>query len=1254
MYWLLVASGLSACAGYKTQYSPLGSQWAEEQPDSSTITHTMYLIGDAGNDSPDDQAPVLTYLKGKLATESANSSILFLGDNIYPSGMPPEEDSLNRSIAEYRLTSQLEILDEFKGRPVFIPGNHDWRGWGGKGLARQQKFVQKYINKHRGVKDKDDYEDYFLPLDGCSGPEVIELNDDVVVVVVDSQWWLMDWDKEPKMNDGCEIKNREHFKFVFENVIRKYRSKKVVIAMHHPPYTYGPHGGRFTWKQHLFPLTEMKPNLYIPLPGLGSLSALFRGTIGSRQDMANKRYKDLRRALFAGANKNGSFIFASGHEHGLQFIQDENHSFIVSGSGSKKSPVGMGKGSQFASTEPGFSTIQYYENGQVWTNFYAVSPDGLQAKVIFRKRLKDKVQPEPEMGLNAPAVPALAKDSVDHFVTMHQAAKTGGLHGFLFGEHHRNLYQQPYTFRVMDLSQERGGLTPVKLGGGNQTNSLRLEAADGKEYVLRGLAKDVSRFIPFPFNKMTAAKYVVEDNFLSTNPFAPLSMPVLADAIEVYHTNPQLVFVPEQPALSDYNGIVGGTMNLYEERPKGKHWKDAAFFGNPHKIVGTADVVEEILDDPDSRVDEAWMLRTRMLDFLVGDWDRHDDQWAWASIDQSKGRTLFRPIPKDRDQAFSLYDGLVTGLARFTQPFLRQLQSFGPEVKNVKWSTWSARLVDRTFLNGLSWAEWQQQAFFIQAKLTDEVIDSAFDSWPPEARRLASPAIAQNIKSRRDRLMDIARQHYAIVSESVDVIGTNKEEYFEVDRINDQQLRVRIYDLSKKGKLKNKRYDRTFDQDITRSVQIYGVGDDDTFVLLGEGTPSIKVRWIGGLGKDRFIDETKDSPIGKKIWVYDDLRNNKFQKSPHFKDLRTSQYRYNIYDRRSADSNYDILMPIPVVGYNPDDGLLLGGGLSYTRYGFKKAPYASFQKASLRYAFGTKSIILDYTGDFLNTFGQWDFYLDGHLHGPSYAFNYAGLGNASVRLPKQANFYRVRQRGVALFPAIKKRLGSSDGFFAIGPFAEANKIEQTAGRFITSGKNQLDGQIFDTQYFAGARALLDYKSVDSYSMPHSGIRFKTSLDWTHDLRNQRQFAALKSQLVIYKALDTKENFILATRLGTNVNFGKGYTFFQMPTLGARQGLRGYRAERFYGKSSYWQETDLRVRLNSNYNPTLPLTYGLFGSFDYGRVWMEQDRLENWHYSYGGGVWFAPVDLLTLAVGAFIPREKAEESPRILFQMGFWF
>jgi hypothetical protein len=379
---------LLSCASYKTQYAKEALPWQQSSPSPSLVLqHTMYLVGDGGN-AYADKTPVLGYLKTRLTSESQNSSILFLGDNIYEYGMPPKEDEKLREAAEFNIIAQLKVLDSFKGRSIFLPGNHDWRGWGLDGLKRQENFIESYLNNKDGKPEKENWENYFLPDDGCSGPVAVELKNDVVVLVVDSQWWLAKWNKESKINEGCEVKNRSSFQINFENMLRKYPTKKVVIAMHHPMYTYGPHGGGYTVKQHLFPLTDLNPKLYIPLPGIGSLVALLRSTIGSRQDIPNKNYKKLRSAVLNASKKNGSFIFVSGHEHTLQYIENENQKFIVSGSGSKKSPVRLGKGSEFASASLGYSTIKFYEGGETWSQFWEVDSDGKNARLVFQKKIK--------------------------------------------------------------------------------------------------------------------------------------------------------------------------------------------------------------------------------------------------------------------------------------------------------------------------------------------------------------------------------------------------------------------------------------------------------------------------------------------------------------------------------------------------------------------------------------------------------------------------------------------------------------------------------------------------------------------------------------------------------------------------------------------------------------------------------------------------------------------------------------------------
>jgi len=198
---------------------------------------------------------------------------------------------------------------------------------GVKGVKREQKYIEEALDSKK----------VFFPEDGCPIKKV-DISDDVVVIAIDSQWYLANWDKNPTINDDCEIKDREKFFEELEGLIKKNASKTTIIAMHHPLFTYGPHGGQFSFKQQFFPSSHSD----IPLPGIGSLINLLRKTTGaSTTDVNNKRYAQLRKRIITLAQYSEKVIVASGHEHTLQYIVEENTPQIVSGSGAKKGVSGF-------------------------------------------------------------------------------------------------------------------------------------------------------------------------------------------------------------------------------------------------------------------------------------------------------------------------------------------------------------------------------------------------------------------------------------------------------------------------------------------------------------------------------------------------------------------------------------------------------------------------------------------------------------------------------------------------------------------------------------------------------------------------------------------------------------------------------------------------------------------------------------------------------------------------------------------------
>jgi hypothetical protein len=1248
---------LNSCASYKLKIDKDKKDWEKYAPaDEIKLDHTIYLIGDAGYSDLGEKSSALQLLEKKLKKAPKSSHVIFLGDNIYPGGLPPDPVFNDYELANHRLNAQIDILKEYKGHPLFIPGNHDWYNYGLSGLITQEDTIEKRINVMRGIAadDDDDWENYFLPDDGCSGPEVIEVNKRLVIIVIDSQWWLTDWDKEPRINDGCEAKSRKAFTFLFGEVLKKHKNKNVVIALHHPPYTYGPHGGYYSAKQHLFPLTQLSKNLYIPLPGLGSFFALLRGSLGSTQDTPHQDYKDLKRTLLNPAKINGSFIFVSGHDHNMQYIEEDRQQFIISGAGSKNSPVALGKGSEFAfgdKKEQGFAQLDFYKDGSAWVQYWVTDPGNPDGKVVYRKKIKDKLPiADKKIEFDFSEFEE-KKDSVTTTILNKKIENKGWFHNMMLGKHYRTLYTYDYDIPVLDLSTFKGGMTPIKRGGGNQTNSLRLKDSEGNQWVMRAMQKDASRLIPYPFNKITASQFLVEDNFLSTHPYAAFVVPDLAKAAGIYHTNPKMYYIPKQPSLGQANDDYGGEVYLVEERPA-KDWRDLESFGNSKKIISTTDMVDKLLKSHKYKVDQSFASRSRLFDLVIGDWDRHGDQWRWASF-KKNGHTVYRPIPRDRDQPFGKYDGLLTGIISLTSPAMKQLKVYKPEVKNIKWETYSARSFDRTFLNELSWEEWQTEVKYIQENLTDEAIDAAFKTWPKQVYEETGKKLAGYTKIRRDKLMDTARKHYEFVSKKVDVIGTNKREKFKVERLNDNETLVTVYN-NKKGKDNDTIvYQRLFYTKETKEIRLFGLNGDDKFEITGKVKKGPLIRIIGGLDEDEFSDESKVSGLKKKTIIYDTKSGNELKKkSGETKNLMSNVRENNIYNRKDYHYEFDFLIPLPIIAYNPDDGLALGANLLFTHYGFKKDPYASTHLIHAKFAIATQSLNIKYVGNFIHVFGKTDFLLKANYQGEQYVINFFGLGNDTKNPNPDFDYNRVRERLAGLKPLIKKRFAGGNGNFTIGPLGAIVEIEKTPDRFITSDGNGLTDDIYDPKYYTGGEIGLNYVNTNGLFIPTRGVKFHTSVAVITNVReDNKTYYPIKAELTFYQNIDPKNNLVFATRIGTQHNIGE-FEFFQAAVLGGKSNMRGYRSERFSGRTSFYHNLDLRWRLFNSENRVIPFSFGISGGFDYGRVWADEDegKSSTWHKGYGGGIWMAPVDFFVLYFELF----QSVEGNRFVFKAGYAF
>lgn len=1190
---------------------------------TDNVVHRIILIGDAGELHQDGRNPVIDAVRQRYNMQDARNTVIYLGDNVYPFGLPDEADKRYPQAKEI-LDYEVGLVRNTAANAIFIPGNHDWNkmkpnGWA---IVRNE---QQYVDSLSLPNVR------FLPQDGCPGPVEVPINNNVTLIVMDSEWWLFPYLK-PGAGSSCECKDKEEVITSLSDMVARNRGKLILFATHHPFRSHGIHGGYYTIKQHIFPFTDLKPGLYIPLPVLGSIYPIARGVFGAREDIPHPEYQQMIKRVEEAFKQHGPTVFVAGHDHALQLLKDGQNHYIVSGSGAKHDRVKKGKNSLFATYGNGFSALELLEDGTLRVQYYLA--DNLQKPVYESALLKlSDIKAVAVSGTPASALPPFIKMPADA-----QYNKASGFHRWWLGDNYRAVWAAPLNFPVLDLRKEKGGLRITQRGGGMQTRSLRLEDASGQEWALRSLKKDPRNALPEEFRE-TFAKDVVQDQISSSNPYAPPVVAALAEAAGVPHSNPTFVYLPKDTSLGIYEASFGGDVYLLEEREpvKGKTY-------NTEKTLG------QLQGDNDNSVDQEKVLHARLVDMLAGDWDRHDDQWRWGVIKDKEGKgKTFYPIPRDRDQAFFVSEGVLPWLAS-RKWALPKFQGFKDHFRDINGFNFNARYFDRSFMNQLSEQQWQEHVRLLKQQMTDSVMQAAVKLFPDTVRAMVGDATFNKLKARREVLEPAAMKYYRFLAKDVDIPGTLKNELFRVEKLPEGQVAVTAYKMNKNGETEQAIYSRTFNPDDTREVRLYGLGGNDRFIVSGSNSSPIRIRLIGGKDSDTYIDS---STAGKPVRIYD-LKQGKdsFALEGSARKHLSSDPAVIRYDRMAF--KYDRLMPLVTAGYNLDDGILLGLGFQYTKQGWRKTPFAARHTFVAGHSVATKAYQFRYLGEFTDAVGNTDLVLQASARAPHNTINFFGLGNESVYdRSLDIWYYRSRYNLYNAEALLKSKLGSKVRLFYGPSFSYyALDKDENFDRFVTKfPQNGLDSLgVYATKQYAGLRAGVTIDTRDNEILPLRGLLWTTSLFGNQGLNQEKHnYLQLQSDMSLYTSFRIPANVVLVTRFGGGKIWGH-YEFFQAMMLGGVQNLRGYRNNRFAGSSMVYNNLELRVKLFQFKSYLFPASVGLLAFNDVGRVWLEGEDSGRWHDGYGGGLFLSPVNMfiVTATVG------KSKEGTLPYVTLGFRF
>lgn len=1161
-----------------------------------SIRARIILIGDAGEiDQP--QKMLLPDAAGRVIPQK--TTVVYLGDNIYPHGMGLSGSSEELETQKI-LQSQYEPMRAAGASVYFIPGNHDWDRMGPDGLA-------KIKAQWRFLESQNDSLLHLFPANGCPDPVALNIGDSAVVIFMDSEWWLFPFNKENK-DAECNCTSERDVLLSLRELLYKNRYKTIFLATHHPFESYGTHGGKFSLKDHIFPLTVVSKNLYIPLPIIGSLYPLYRRGLANPEDLHHPLYKNMIAKVDEVFKDFPNLIHVSGHEHGLQLIDDkENDIFqIVSGGGAKENYTIKGKHSLFGKAGQGYVVADIMTGGSVHFTYY-IYDEG-----VIKEGYHYDWHSKPFDKYEKVAFENITEDSV--MAVAHAAYKNrSGLYNFFLGANYRKEWNTPVKLPVFRMSALNENLLPEKLGGGYQSTSLRFkDTATGKEYTLRTVEKSTDLVVPQAFQG-TFVRELLDDNTTAQNPYSALIVKPVVQAVHVPAANPVIGIVAPDKNLGMYQKLFEDKVTLFEEREP---------LGDSKNYIKFLD---DLQDDNDNTYDAHNFLMARMVDVLFADWDRHGDQWRFYNRNEKGKNKDYIAIPRDRDMVLYLTEGLMPTLVKrlFLMP---RVYGFKENVvPGAKYYLYKSSFLNAHPSSQMTLEEYEQAAELFQQEISDAVLEDALRQLPPEIYALEHDKVLKILKARRDGMKAAMIKYYKFSNKIVDIHLSDKNEWVNIqDAVGENGLQLTVRKINKKGNLEDTLINKVFPHSITKEIRVFlGKGNDS--LIVNSKTSRIKLRFIGGKGDKTYnVIESK-----KRIQVYDRepekyLGEARLNKHIHKDSLNTAFSPVNLYNTS---------LPLVTAGINPDDGFIMGIGMKFVRQeGFRTWPYKSMQQIMVSHSFTTAAFNIKYHGEWIKAINNADFTFDADIRAPDNTQNFFGRGNETpfYKFDGFARYHRTRFSLVDITPAVRWT-GKKGSTFSIGPSVEYYHFSEgdNNGRFImnedkihsydsaTIEKDKTHGGFVANYTFDGRNNKLLTTWGAFFNLKISGLEGLNSYS--------KSFVKIEPMLSLYKGLNAKQTIILADRMGGGITLG-ATTFYQSMFLGGQGNLFGYRQYRFAGQHSFYNNAELRILFPNFGNYILKGQLGIVGFFDIGRVWQNGEQSSKWHNGTGGGIFLAPAGL----------------------------
>jgi len=1030
---------------------------------------------------------------------------------------------------------------------VLLDGWHKGKSVNGKvlpGKGKQWTLIPNRVELYNDSSSKDYYRKLkslakdlkkntkhkLLSWPGCAGPEVKKVGEELAIIYVDTEWFFQKDHRSEFTNTKCATLWETDIWATLEDEIDDLEDRMICIVGHHSIYQESKRssGWSFLYPYH-----------------------------GPAADFDSREYRDLRRRMLAITKSHGNVMYLSLNASKKQNRYPEKEIFAKD-----------------------YDRIEFVGSKRQVTVHGII---GTIKSTIVTQLIQDSEQILSDQERESHNI---AQDTLVATGAEYQASNTKR---FWLGDNYRDEWATPVKLERLYVDQVEGGLVPYAKGGGAQTHSLKFKDPIGRKFAFRSVNKDALKNKDRPIME-TAFGQVKQDLISSQLPFGDVVVGKLLDKTDILHVNPKPYIMADQRALGKFNQDFAGVIGTLEEKPTKKN-KEREGFAQADKIVSTHEVYRRVLKSTKHQINREAYARCVMFDIWIADWDRHHDNWKWA-MHKDGERRIYTPIPRDRDHAFAVFEGVIGNVSDVAAPNVAELR---PEIVDIKGMTFQGKSMLYFLSSTISQEQWNDAARYVDSRFDRTNIEEAWNHIPEEISHFSKEKIIGDLVARKSGLVAASNEVYLLMNERAIFYGSNKDDQLTIDVSNSNKVIVTLADEHDQPTLT-----KTYDVETTKKLEIYTLDGKDDIRIVGSQKSNIDIILIPGTDHDEVIADGKPS-----VKIYDTQR---------YEDIRSKEVDTPIYPDIYG-FQYGALLPFAMYQFDGDYGAGLEFKLTKFTQRFNKKPFGSRKIIAAKYFPRGKAIRLGIRALYTDVYGKWDGNVK--IRGAHNDTRYDRYVGADVQLPDnyQDNYYRtkdyyVQNDNIDIYAGLVNDIyGQSQ--ISVGVGTHYLKIQDGTGA--SASDLLVAGDIW--QSYMQAKFNLDFTNSRAY--PTQGIRYGLSTRVGYNLQaNLGVYNNTEADITWFGSWRDVSRTIIVLKLGVEATLGNS-SYIDYPILGNGNHVRGFSNNLIRSSSIGFVNTEIRKEIYQSRNKYLPFLLGVTAFYDRG---VSPSTPSNNVSGYGGGLY----------------------------------